>query len=86
MAKEYYSYPIQVVYYNRDVYGYIGGIAYQDVVICGCCGEAIKIQSIIETTPTDCPSIIEFDDWINIESVVRKGSTSYFPVILDKKN
>ena len=38
MDKKYYNKPTQVKFYDVDNDLWVGGIAYHDEIICGCCG------------------------------------------------
>lgn len=68
-VKNYYDFPTQVRFYDEVGEHYLGGIAYQDVVICGCCGGAIEISEIIENTPKQFIPIRDLD-WEDISSVI----------------
>lgn len=40
----------------------LGGIAYEDFIICGCCGGAI---------PIDCTKILEvYDNWVSLSNKI----------------
>ena len=43
MPKIYYDDPTQVKFWDADGYHWIGGVAYHDVIICGCCGGVFEI-------------------------------------------
>ena len=68
-VKNYYDYPEQVRFYDVDGDHYIGGIAYHDFIICGCCGATIEISEIIENTPKQFIPIRELD-WEDISTVI----------------
>jgi len=61
--------PTQVKYWDEGYY--VGGIAYQDYIICGCCGGLMDIDEIIEFG-TDAPegAIVSLD-WIDIEHEIK---------------
>ena len=71
----YYDMPTQVKFF--DFYGeepyWIGGIAFHDVVICGCCGATIKISDLYdeaeETGLNEDP--IEVLDWVDIQNEIK---------------
>lgn len=44
--KPYYDVPTQVKFYDYDNKVTLGGIAYRDIVICGCCGGVIPIEEM----------------------------------------
>jgi hypothetical protein len=53
---------------------FVGGIAYHDYIICGCCGGIFSIQDVIEMAKANG---IHFDDaiveleWTSIEKEIR---------------
>ena len=69
----YYKTPCQVRFY--DVYDGIwrGGLAYQDKILCGCCGGILNIQDIIDDAKK---AAIHFDnvivelEWIDISDAI----------------
>ena len=68
-VKSYYDYPTQVRFYDVDGDHYLGGIAYQDFIICGCCGATIEISEIIENTPKQFIPIRKLY-WEDISTVI----------------
>lgn len=48
LTELYYEHPVNVRYWDAGRKIYIRGIAYQDFVICGCCGKACSIADIIK--------------------------------------
>lgn len=65
--KLYYECPMQVKFWEPEVNGYMGGIAYRDEVICGCCGGVFLIANIVCNTPKGTTPIIAYENWIDIE-------------------
>ena len=47
----YFAVPTQVKFWDALSEDYIGGIAYLDEIICGCCGSVFKISEIYEVAP-----------------------------------
>lgn len=46
---------------------YAGGIAYEDKVICGCCGSVFEIEEIYNGCEVvGYEPIVVFDDWVNL--------------------
>lgn len=73
----YYGTPCQVKFVDCGDPNNIticGGIAYQDFVICGCCGAILPIQEIIDDAVAYGyhwdDAIIELD-WIDIDEAIR---------------
>ena len=52
-----------------DVDGvWVGGIAYRDEIICGCCGGILKLSEFEDG------EVVEYEDWIDIEEEIRGDS------------
>jgi hypothetical protein len=53
---------------------YVGGIAYHDFIICGCCGKACSIQDIIKEAidydGLDADNAIIERDWQNLSIAI----------------
>ena len=57
---------------------WLGGIAYQDVIICGCCGTAIDLEEFWEDWhdlkdefPEVESPLVVYGTWIDIEEYIR---------------
>lgn len=88
ICKDYYEKPTQVMFidinesYDRETPKIIGGIAYQDEIICGCCGSIFSIEELIEDyldAIKVCPWLKEYEpirslSWIDIEDAIRGGA------------
>ena len=73
---KYFDVPTQVAFFdydNQDNPRYIGGIAYQDKIICGCCGGLVEIADIYEFTPEGITPIKEYADWVDIDDEICGG-------------
>lgn len=67
----FFTTPTQVKFYDSANKKYLGGIAYKNEIICGCCGSVFEISNIIigaKENGVEDP-IIEFP-WINIQSEI----------------
>ena len=65
--------PTQVKFWDEDTSDYIGGIAFDGKIICGCCGGVIDIDEYLEYSDPDVPSsekIIPLD-WIDISEEIK---------------
>lgn len=65
------KFPTQVKFYEAAEEDYIGGIAYRNEIICGCCGSVLEISDVIveaEEEGIEEP-IIKFP-WIDIQSEI----------------
>lgn len=61
----YFEAPTQVKFWDGC---YIGGIAYRDKIICGCCGGPLKISDVYEFAPDTLEEdpIVVIDSWVDI--------------------
>ena len=64
--RTFYETPTQVAYWDVDGDHYVGGIAYQDAIICACCGGIMDINEIIEFAPCGVNPIVEYNHWLDI--------------------
>lgn len=62
MKYNYFEIPTQVKFWDGR---YIGGIAYRDEIICGCCGGIFGISDIYKVAPDtlDNDPIVVVDGW-----------------------
>ena len=67
---DYFEVPTQVKFWDVDGDHYIGGIAYRNDVICGCCGGIFDISEIYESAPDTLEDPIVVYDWVNISSEI----------------
>lgn len=67
---DYFEIPTQVKFWEGNYY--VGGIAYQDYIICGCCGLVIHINGIYESAPDTLEEdpIIVCNNWTDINSEI----------------
>ena len=81
-AKEalYYDAPTQVKFFDFEGEGpyWIGGIAYHDVIICGCCGATIEISELYDMAEENGlgEDPIKVLNWNDIQSEI-KGESIY---------
>ena len=73
----YYPTPTQVRFYdgnNPNEIVWHGGIAYQDFIICGCCGLVFPIQEVIDDAEKDGvhwdDAVVELE-WFDIEDAIK---------------
>lgn len=79
-VKHFYENPTQVLFWELEIEDYVGGIAYGDVIICGCCGGAIEIEDIYnnmddareegENVPPEEEVIVPLS-WVPINEEIR---------------
>lgn len=62
MKYNYFEIPTQVKFWDGR---YIGGIAYRDEIICGCCGGIFGISDIYKVAPDtlDNDTVVVVDGW-----------------------
>lgn len=73
MKYNYFDVPTQVKFWDHDGGHYMGGIGYEDRIICGCCGGIFEISEIYEFAPEHHikEPIIAFEDWVDISDEIR---------------
>ena len=67
IKKDYYSYPTQVRWGEMDDDGHLEeyfGIAYQDKIICACCGESVDLNE-------DYVYIFDELKWVDIADTIK---------------
>jgi hypothetical protein len=74
--KLYFEKPTQVAFWDDGLEKYVGGIAYQDEIICGCCGGVLSIEELYEDAPPDRIPVYSYPIWSDL-SVDIAGD--YFP-------
>ena len=71
MKYDYFEVPTQVKFWDYEGDHYLGGIAYRDEIICGCCGGIFDISEIYQfalDTLEEDPIIIY--NWIDISGEI----------------
>jgi len=67
--KMYFENPTQVVWIDEDNHAHTG-IAYGDVIICGCCGGTQEIAEIYEFAPDGVENPITELEWTSIREEI----------------
>ena len=67
--KMYFEQPTQVVWVDEDNHAH-AGIAYGDVIICGCCGGTQEIAEIYEFAPEGVENPITELEWTSIREEI----------------
>lgn len=76
--KTYFEKPVQVAYWDVAGDHYVGGIAYHDEIICGCCGGVMEVEEVIEFAPEGVAPIVEYAIWVNVsEEIMDKAEEFY---------
>jgi hypothetical protein len=72
MKYNYFDVPTQVKFWDYGSKHYYGGIAFQDKIICGCCGGVCDISEIYRFAPDTLEKdpIIAYDNWACISSAI----------------
>lgn len=70
MAKK-FTVPTQVRFWDYDNRKYMGGIAYGNEVICGCCGGTFLIDEIYEFAPEGVDPLTAYDYWVDISEEIK---------------
>lgn len=69
----YFDTPTQVLFYNTEEFTHTGGIAFENYVICGCCGSVIMFEEIMERTPEGKAWLVVMP-WLNLSRAIEEGS------------
>lgn len=73
--KTYFERPVQVVFRDPNQWSknlYLGGIAYRDEIICGCCGSVFEIQDLVDIYTCNGAEVIDeeyfrvYEDWVDL--------------------
>lgn len=66
--KKFFEVPTQVMFWDVDGDHYVGGIAYHDEIICGCCGGVISIEEVYEFAPVEVKEPVHAFDkcWVDL--------------------
>ena len=64
-AYEHFDVPTQVAFWDYAQRRYIGGIAYGDEIICGCCGSIVEIAEVYDFAPSGVEPIVIYKNWVN---------------------
>ena len=72
MKYNYFEVPTQVKFWDIFSKGYVGGIAFRDKIICGCCGGVASISDVYMSAPDTLEDpIVVYDDWVDISHEIR---------------
>ena len=67
-CQTWFDVPTQVAWFEDN--HYCAGIAYEDKVICACCGGVTSIEEIIEFAPSGVVPIVAYDTWVNVHEEI----------------
>ncbi len=75
---DYFKFPTQVKFWDYNGDHYIGGIAYRDEIICGCCGGIFNINEIYEFSPDELKEdpIVVYG-WVDINYDIAGGDVDH---------
>ena len=76
MEKTYFEKPTQIVFADPDNPGeWLSGIAYREVIICGCCGGVFEIADVLESAGLDGVknAIYEYSRWDDLANEIVGG-------------
>jgi hypothetical protein len=78
-AYESFDVPTQVAFWDVDGDHYIGGIAYGDEIICGCCGGVVEIAEVCEFAPEGIEPIVIYNEWVDLSGdILEADEANYF--------
>ena len=73
MKKLFYDHPTQVSFADLfDEHAWIGGIAYQDEIICGDCGAVVNLEELYDDAAElgiENP-VVEWEDWVSFSDLI----------------
>ena len=73
--KTYFEKPTQVMFADEEG-TWQSGIAYEDYIICGCCGGIFYIDDVIGGAPDYIQQPIhEYESWVDISEEIKGGET-----------
>lgn len=72
MKYNYFEVPTQIKFWDYEGGHYLGGIAYRDEIICGCCGNIFDISKVHEFAPDTLEEdpIVVYYTWVDISSEI----------------
>ena len=74
MNEYFYVHPKQVIYWDPAENKHMAGIAYQDDIICSCCGCVTSIEEVLEAAHDACQIPIRaFSDWVDLTGEISGG-------------
>lgn len=75
-----FDFPTQVAFWDEEQEHYVGGIAYGDEIICGCCGGVLEIKEVMESAPIGIAPIISYERWVNVSFDIMRDEERYFEI------
>ena len=71
----YFDVPTQVYFWDFDGNHWLAGIAWNQNIICGCCGGVFEIDEVYEYAPAELVHpIIPFNTWVDLSAEITGGS------------
>ena len=81
----YFTVPQQVKFWDEENECWIGGIAYCDEIICGCCGCTIDLDNFFDLEGNvlthkgssdddedeNCSNLMVYENWIDLDEAIR---------------
>lgn len=71
--KKTFNIPTQVMFWDYEEEEYCFGIAYEDIIICACCGSVFDINDLEENAPEGKFAIYPYSNWVNLSSEIYGG-------------
>lgn len=75
-CQTWFDVPTQVAYFDENHYE--AGIAYQDEVICACCGGVTEIADLIQWAPAGVAPIVTYNNWYSFKETVIGQDEKFF--------
>lgn len=63
--------PLRLFFWDTADKDYVGGIAYRNEVICGCCGSIFEISDLLDDAEEDgVQAIYEYKLWVDLSEMI----------------
>ena len=75
MRQKYFGTPTQVAFRDpHDENAYLYGIAYKDIIICGCCGGTFRIEQICDINADDNQPFYIAGEWKDMTHYMKQNN------------
>ena len=83
----YFDVPTQVYFWDFDGGHWLAGIAWNQNIICGCCGGVFEIDEVYEYAPAELAHpIIPFNTWVDLSAEITGDSWPANPYTGENSN
>lgn len=75
---ESFDVPTQVAFWDTEHNHYCSGIAWNEQIICACCGSIFEIAEIYEFAPSNVEPIVIYKSWVDFEEFIIADNERHF--------